>query len=294
MRIDPLHLREIVRSALREDIGWGDRTTGSVLPAPPMEATGWISTREDCVVAGVDVAMAIFSILSPQARCTATAADGDAVKAGDRILSIDADAATILSGERTALNFLMRMSGIATATRTYVRLVEGSGVKIVDTRKTAPGLRLLDKFAVRAGGGSNHRFGLDDGILIKDNHITLAGGIRAAVVRARAAAPHPMRVQVEIHDLDQLEVAIESGADAVLLDNMPPKDLRKAVKIAGGRVILEASGGISEKTVKQVAETGVNLISIGALTHSPKAIDMTMDVAAREVAQPDENDEEGD
>jgi nicotinate-nucleotide pyrophosphorylase (carboxylating) len=282
MIIDPLHLREIVRHALREDIGWGDRTTRSVLPQPPMDAIGNIFTREDCVVAGTGVAEMIFTILSSAARTTSHAADGDAVKAGDRIFTVDADAATILSGERTALNFLMRMSGIATLTRRYVRLVEGTNAKIVDTRKTAPGLRLLDKFAVVAGGGRNHRFGLDDGILIKDNHIALAGGIRAAVVRAKAAAPHPMRIEVEVRDLEQLQIAIDSGADTVLLDNMSIDDIRRAVEIASGRVMLEASGGINEENVKAIAETGVDLISIGALTHSPRSIDMTLDVAPRE------------
>jgi nicotinate-nucleotide pyrophosphorylase (carboxylating) len=288
MIIDPLHLREIVRHALREDIGWGDRTTRSVLPQPPMEATGNIFTREDCVVAGIGVAEMIFSILSGAARTTSHAADGDAVKAGDRIFTVDADAATILSGERTALNFLMRMSGIATVTRRFVRLVEDTKAKIVDTRKTAPGLRLLDKFAVRAGGGCNHRFGLDDGILIKDNHIALAGGIRAAVVRAKAAAPHPMRIEVEVRNLEQLQTAIESGTDSILLDNMSVDDMRKAVEIAAGHVTLEASGGITEENVRAVAETGVDLISIGAITHSPRAIDMTLDVAPREHDESDD------
>jgi len=282
MTIDPLHLREIARNALREDIGWGDRTTRAVLPQPPTDATGHIITREDCIVAGIQVAEVIFAILSPSARTTANAADGDAVEAGDRIFTVDADAATILSGERTALNFLMRMSGIATATRRLVRRVEGTKAAIVDTRKTAPGLRLLDKFAVKAGGGRNHRFGLDDGILIKDNHITLAGGIMAAVVRARSEAPHPMRIEVEVRDLEQLEKAVEAGADAVLLDNMTLDELRRAVEIAGGRVLLEASGGIDEGNVREVAETGVDLISIGAITHSPRAIDMSMAVAPRE------------
>jgi nicotinate-nucleotide pyrophosphorylase (carboxylating) len=282
MKIDPLHLREIVRGALREDLGWGDRTTLSVLPHPPIAATGWITTREDCVVAGIEVATAIFTQLSPSARCTAPAADGDLVQAGERFFVVDADAATILAGERTALNFLMRMSGIATATRTLVRAVEGTKARIVDTRKTAPGIRLLDKFAVAAGGGSNHRFGLDDGILIKDNHIALSGGIRAALVRARAAAPHTMRIEVEVHTLEELETAVEGGADAVLLDNMSIEEMRRAVEIAGGRVLLEASGGINEENIRSVAETGVDLISIGALTHSVKAIDMSMRVAARE------------
>jgi nicotinate-nucleotide pyrophosphorylase (carboxylating) len=282
MKIDPLHLREIVRSTLREDLGWGDRTTQSVLPHPPIAATGWITTREDCVVAGIEVATAIFTQLSPSARCTALAADGDLVQAGERFFVVDADAATILSGERTALNFLMRMSGIATATRALVRAVEGTKASIVDTRKTAPGIRLLDKFAVAAGGGRNHRFGLDDGILIKDNHIALSGGIRAALVRARASAPHTMRIEVEVHTQEELETALEGGADAVLLDNMSVEEMRRAVEIAGGRVILEASGGINEGNIRSVAETGVDLISIGALTHSVKAIDMSMRVAAGE------------
>ncbi len=294
MNIDPLHLREIVRNALREDIGWGDRTTRSVLPQPPMDASGWISVREDCVVAGVSVATMVFTLLSAAARCSAAAADGDAVEGGDRILTVDADAGTILSGERTALNFLMRMSGIASATRRLVRMVEGTGAAIVDTRKTAPGLRLLDKFAVAAGGGRNHRFGLDDGILIKDNHIALAGGIRAAVVRAKAAAPHPMRVQVEVRSLEQLHKAIESGAEAALLDNMAPHELRQAVDLArgegggGGHVIMEASGGIGEHNIREVAESGVDLISVGAITHSPRAIDMTMSVAPREAEESDD------
>lgn len=285
MRIDPIHLREIVRNMLREDIGWGDRTTLSVLPHPPIEATGWITANEDCVAAGIEMATAIFTQLSPSARCTALAADGDVVQAEERFFTVDADAATILSGERTALNFLMRMSGIATATRNLVRAVEGTGAAIVDTRKTVPGMRLLDKLAVLAGGGRNHRFGLDDGILIKDNHIVLAGGIRAALVRARAAAPHTMNIEVEVHDLEELKTAIESGADAVLLDNMTNEDMLRAVEIAAGRVQLEASGGINEENIRAVAETGVDLISVGALTHSVKAIDMSMRVAPRETAE---------
>ena len=286
--LDPLHLREIVRNSLREDIGWGDRTTRAVLPHPPADATGYIVVREDCVVAGIQVAEAIFAALSPQARTTANAADGDAVKAGDRIFTVDADAGTILSGERTALNFLMRMSGIATATRRMVRQIEGTGAEIVDTRKTVPGMRLLDKFAVSAGGGRNHRFGLDDGILIKDNHIALAGGIRAAVVRARSVAPHTMRIEIEANDVEQLENAIEAGADVVLLDNMDVPTLRRAVEVAAGRVILEASGGITEQNVREVAESGVNLISVGALTHSPRSIDMSMSVAPRETDASDD------
>jgi nicotinate-nucleotide pyrophosphorylase (carboxylating) len=185
----------------------------------------------------------------------------------------------LLSGERTALNFLRHLSGIATATRRLTELLDGTGARLVDTRKTTPGLRALEKYAVRAGGGHNHRTGLFDGILIKDNHIKLAGGIAAAVRRAREAAPHTIRIEVEVENLAQLDEALEAGVELVLLDNMPTEMMREAVKQAGGRMLLEASGNIDEARIRAVAETGVDLISVGAITHSAPALDISMDIA---------------
>ena len=189
-------------------------------------------------------------------------------------------AASILAAERVALNYMMRLSGIASLTRKYVDAVEGTGVSILDTRKTTPGLRTMEKYAVRVGGGSNHRAGLDDGILIKDNHIAAAGNVAEAVARARAAAPHGLKVEVEVQDLDQLDEAISAGAEAILLDNMSPQLVREAVTRAGGKALLEASGGIKLDNLKEYAETGVDLISVGALTHSARAIDLSLEVEA--------------
>ena len=274
--MEPWQLEALVARFLEEDIGRGDRTTEAVVPeALPGRAR--IESREEAVVAGLEVARICFSTLGevvwhPQVR------DGDRVSPGDTLARVEGPMRVLLTAERTALNLLQRLSGIATMTRRYVDAVGTSPTQVVDTRKTTPGLRTLEKYAVRVGGGSNHRAGLDDGILIKDNHIAAAGSVAEAVARARAAAPHGLKVEVEVQDLDQLDEAISAGAEAILLDNMSPQLVREAVTRAGGKALLEASGGITLGTVSEYAETGVDLISIGALTHSVRAIDLSLEV----------------
>lgn len=269
-------MEALVERFLDEDIGHGDRTTDAVVPED-LGGRARIESRENAVIAGLDVARVCFSALGeviwqPQVR------DGDRVGPGDVVARVEGPMRALLTAERTALNLLQRLSGIATMTRRYVDAVGTSPAQVVDTRKTTPGLRALEKYAVRVGGGSNHRAGLDDGILIKDNHIAAAGNVAQAVARARAAAPHGLKVEVEVQDLDQLDEAISAGAEAILLDNMSPQMVREAVTRAGGKALLEASGGITLETISEYAETGVDLISVGALTHSVRAIDLSLEV----------------
>lgn len=274
-KLDLLRVEPIVRTALEEDIGNGDITTILTVPEHT-QAEARIISKSAGVLAGIEVARLVFAILDPEVTFKCRVEDGSRLKPGMVIATLKGKATTILSGERVALNFLQRMSGIATLTHEYVRRVSHTKAKIVDTRKTAPGLRYLDKYSVTVGGGFNHRFGLYDGILIKDNHIAAAGGITAAVRAAKRGAPHTLRIEVEVTNLEQLREAIDSGADAVLLDNMPVDMLRKAVEFAPGGIILEASGGITLDNVAEIAETGVDLISVGALTHSAAALDLSM------------------
>ncbi len=276
MSLPRLPLQEIVRRALQEDLGTGDITSEATIPAG-LEAEAVVAAREPGVLAGLPAALEVFTQVDPGLTLRPEAADGQRLQAGSRVLYLSGKARSLLAGERVALNFLQRMSGIATATSRLVTLVEGTGARVVDTRKTAPGLRLLDKYAVRQGGGSNHRFGLYDAVLIKDNHVMAAGGVGAAVRSARARAGHMVKIEVEVDTLDQLEEALEAGADLVLLDNMPPETLREAVRRTAGRAALEASGGIDEATIRSVAESGVQMISVGALTHSVKALDLALD-----------------
>lgn len=278
MRLDPLIVREHLARFLAEDVGRGDITTSLVVPDTSGRAR--VEAREDCVVAGLEVAQACFELVAGEPiSWEPNLADGDRTSAGATIVKLEARLAAILTGERTALNLLQRMSGVATATRSYVEAIAGTSARIVDTRKTVPGLRLFDKYAVRCGGGSNHRFGLDDGILIKDNHIASVGGdVAEAVHRARARAPHGLKIEIEVTELDGLQEAISAGADLVLLDNFSPEAIRDAVAAAGGKVLLEASGGIVLDNVRTYAEAGVDLISIGALTHSAPAIDLALEV----------------
>ncbi len=276
MSLPRLLLKDIVRRALAEDLGTGDITSEATIPEA-LEAEAVVVAREPGVLAGLPVAAEVFSQVDPNLALRAEAADGQRLEAGSRVLRLRGRARSLLAGERVALNFLQRMSGIATATARLVSLVEGTGARVVDTRKTAPGLRLLDKYAVRQGGGANHRFGLYDAVLIKDNHVMAAGGVGPAVRSARARAGHAVRIEVEVDTLNQLEEALEAGADLILLDNMPPARLREAVRRAAGRAMLEASGGIDEATIRAVAESGVQIISVGALTHSVKALDLALD-----------------
>ena len=263
---------------LAEDVGRGDWTTDAVVPAHA-RGEALIQTREPAIVAGAEVARMVFELASPECAWEGVA-DGEQVDPGASIATVKGPARALLTAERTALNLLSRLCGIATFTRSFVDQARGTPARIVDTRKTTPGLRVLEKAAVVSGGGSNHRFGLDDGILIKDNHIAAAGSITTAVERARVAAPFGLLVEVEVQDLDGLDEALAAGAQAVLLDNMGPELVREAVGRAGGKVLLEASGGIDLGNVRSYAETGVDIISIGALTHSAPSIDLTMELTS--------------
>ena len=274
-----LLVAEVVRAALAEDLGRGGDVTSQACVPADARLRCVFAARRPGVAAGLDCARLAVLALDPAADFKAMAADGDQIAAGDRIAWVDANARALLAAERTALNLLGRLSGIATLTRAYVDAVEGTGARIVDTRKTTPGLRALEKYAVRCGGGVNHRFGLDDAILIKDNHIAACGSVAEAVRRARAAAGHLMKVEVEIDGLDQLEAALEHGPDVVMLDNFSLVDLAEAVRLTAGRARLEASGGVTLETVRAIAETGVDVISVGALTHSASVLDIGLDAA---------------
>ncbi len=268
---------EAVRRALDEDLGLsGDITSEATVPADAV-ARAVIAARKPGVSAGVDVAAAAFAALDAGVSFTAEMPDGSALRPGDVVARIEGPARSILAAERVALNFMGRMSGIATMTRRYVDAIAGTSAHIVCTRKTTPGLRAFEKYAVRAGGGMNHRFGLFDAVLIKDNHVAAAGGVAAAVGMAKARAGHMVKVEVEVDTLDQLDEALAAGAEIVLLDNMGPDVLREAVSRARGRAVTEASGGISLETVRAVAEAGVDLISVGALTHSAPVLDLGLD-----------------
>lgn len=270
-------IEHTLRKALEEDLGAGDLTTDAIID-PDRQGRASLLAREAMVLAGLHVFTRVFRLLSNEMMFENYFGEGQHVPEGEKICRITGPAHAILKGERTALNFLQRMSGIATLTKRYVDRVGSQKVRLVDTRKTAPGLRLFDKYAVRMGGGFNHRLGLYDGILIKDNHISTAGSITNAVQLARQGSPHTIKVEVEVEDLKALEEAIEAGADAVLLDNMSPPMLRKAVKLAQGRVLLEASGGINLENIEEMAKTGVDIISVGALTHSAKAVDVSLEM----------------
>ncbi len=268
----------IARAALLEDIGGaGDLTSDAIVP---LDATAGmtLSARQSGVVAGLDVAKHAFRLIDPSIGFEIHRPDGANVAAGEAIATVSGPARGLLAAERTALNFLCHLSGIATATAALVLAVRAHEARIVCTRKTTPGLRALEKYAVRAGGGSNHRFGLDDAILVKDNHIAIAGGICPAVERARAHAGHMVKIEVEIDTLDQLEEVLALGVDAVLLDNMSPEDLTRAVRIVAGRAVTEASGRINAETAAAVASTGVDLISVGWITHSAPIMDIGLDM----------------
>ena len=266
---------EIIANALREDIGEGDVTTDTVCPEDSL-STAEIRAKEKGIVAGNPFAERVFRKLSPDVRIEVLKKDGDRVEPGDIISKIEGPTRAILSGERLALNIMQRLSGIATETARYETLCKGLRVKILDTRKTAPGLRMLDKYAVSVGGGQNHRMGLFDGVLIKDNHIAQAGGITQAVSLVREKHGGKYEIEVETADLDQVREALDSGVDIIMLDNMSPNEMREAVALIGGRARTEASGGVTLDTVREIAETGVDYISVGALTHSARALDIAL------------------
>ncbi len=275
-------IRPIVEAALAEDLGRaGDITSQACIPAGT-RFDGVFRARRPGRLAGLACARLAIVALDPGSRFEAGAADGDAVEAATVLARVAGDARAVLAAERVALNLLQRLSGVASLTAAYVAAVEGTSARITDTRKTTPGLRALEKYAVRCGGGVNHRFGLDDAILIKDNHVAACGGVAKAIERARAAAGHLVRVEAEVDGLDQFDEAVAAGPDVIMLDNFGLDDLREAVRRAqthraGGRVVLEASGGVSLETVRAIAQTGVDVISVGALTHSAPALDIGLD-----------------
>jgi nicotinate-nucleotide pyrophosphorylase (carboxylating) len=274
-----LLVEPIVRQALIEDLGRaGDITSDAIAPADCIARTV-MASREAGVVAGLDVAALAFRLMDPAIRVTVTTADGQRVPAGAKVATIEGPARGMLSAERVALNFVSRLSGVATATARFVAAVAHTRTRIVCTRKTTPLMRSLEKYAVRAGGGANHRFGLDDAALIKDNHVAIAGGVAEAIRRVRGHVGHLVKIEVEVDTLAELEEALGAGVDAVLLDNMALDDLRRAVKMVKGRAISEASGRASLETVAVIAETGVDLISVGWLTHSAPILDIGLDYA---------------
>jgi nicotinate-nucleotide pyrophosphorylase (carboxylating) len=277
--LSPLVIQDAVKRALDEDLGRaGDVTSSATLPEG-IAAKAKLVARKAGTIAGLPCAARAFRTLAPNIRFDAKARDGDSVIAGTTLAMIEGPAIAILSGERVALNFLGHLSGIATLTAAYAAKIAHTKAKITDTRKTTPGLRALEKYAVRCGGGVNHRFGLDDAVLIKDNHIAVAGGVGKALDAARAAVGHLMKVEIEVDTLDQLKQVLASGkADVVLLDNMDTKSLREAVALCKGKIVTEASGGVTLESVAAIAETGVDVISSGALTHSAPSLDVALDI----------------
>lgn len=273
-----LLIEPLVRAALLEDMAHGGDLTTDAIAAPSVTARAAFVARKEGVVAGNACAELAFRLLDPTARYECSHADGTAVAAGTVIATVEASARAVLSAERTALNFMCRLSGIASATRTLVDLVAGTTAKIACTRKTTPGLRVLEKAAVAAGGGVNHRFGLDDAVLVKDNHIALAGGIAPAVRAVRARTGHLVKIEVEVDTLEQLAELLEDPVDAVLLDNMTPAQLQEAVRMIGGRMIAEASGNVNAGNVAAIAQAGVDVISVGWITHSAPALDIGLDI----------------
>jgi len=278
-----MNIREIVARALAEDLGTGDVTTQALFRTHvPASGTIVAEEPEGLVLAGLAVAVEVFAQVDPSLTCTPSFADGDRVPAGAAVLTVTGDGRSILKGERVALNFLQRLSGIATLTAKFCDAVKGFKTRIIDTRKTTPGLRALEKWAVTLGGGANHRYGLADGILIKDNHLALAGGdVARACRQARERAPHGLKIEVEVQSLDVVQAALDGGADIILLDNMKVPAIRKAVEMIKGRATIEVSGGVTLGNVREIAAAGPDLISVGALTHSAPAARFSMDIVPR-------------
>lgn len=271
------HIDELIDIALKEDIGLGDITTENLISAD-LQGAATIVAKEELTICGFDVARKVFERLDPQINFTPYFSDGDVVLKGQKVLKIEGRMTALLMGERTALNFMQRLSGISTLTRSYVKLVKNSKVRLVDTRKTTPGLRSLEKYAVRMGGGSNHRTGLFDGVLIKDNHIAACGGIKNALNQIRSKISHLIKIEIETESLDDVKEALAAGADVIMLDNMSLEQIEEAVKIINGRALVEVSGGVTAARLSKLAVTGVDLISVGALTHSAKAVDLSMKI----------------
>ena len=278
---DNFDLNRFVKDVLAEDLGNGGDVTSAVTIAPDARFTAEMNARQPIVVAGIEIAAAFFRTMEAEVEIEALAADGERVGAGAVLLRLSGNARAMLTAERSALNTLQHLSGIATLTRQYVDAIEGTGAVVLDTRKTIPGLRALDKFAARMGGAENHRMRLDDGVLIKDNHVAVCGGVAEAVRRAKAANTG-LQIQVEVDRIEQIEPALAAGAERLLLDNMDPAMLREAVRVAAGRVPLEASGGVTLQTIRSLAETGVNFISVGRITQSAPAVDIGLDYSLQQ------------
>jgi nicotinate-nucleotide pyrophosphorylase (carboxylating) len=277
--LPPLLYEDLVRRALAEDLGRaGDVTTDAIVPVDA-DATARVVARAEGRVAGIAPSAAAFRLLEARCAMEIEVRDGDDVAAGQTLFTIRGPARAVLTAERTALNVLGHLSGIATLTRAFVHAIEGTGARVTCTRKTTPGLRAVEKYAVRCGGGASHRFGLDDAVLIKDNHLAVAGGVRKAVELARASVGHLVSVELEVDTLDQLAEGLEVGVDAVLLDNMDPGTLRRAVEMVAGRCTTEASGGVTLATAREIAEAGVDLLSVGALTHSAPSLDVSLEIS---------------
>jgi nicotinate-nucleotide pyrophosphorylase (carboxylating) len=272
------NLEDFVRRVLAEDLGSGGDVTSNATIAPDAHFTAEMNSREAIVLAGLDIAAAFFRSLDPQVEIDQPASDGERVAPGATLMRLSGNARAMLAAERCALNTLQHLSGIATLVRRYVDAIEGTGAVLIDTRKTIPGLRSLEKYAVRMGGAQNHRMRLDDGVLIKDNHVAVCGGVAEAVGKAKSANTE-LEVQVEVDRIDQIEPALAAGADRLLLDNMPPPILREAVALVAGRVPLEASGGVNLDTIRAIAETGIDYISVGRITQSAPAVDIGLDYA---------------
>ena len=268
-------IQHLIEIALKEDIGPGDITTDNLV-GPDLEGRGVIIAKEPLVIAGLDIAKQVFEQLDPKVIFKPDYSDGDAVKDGETIANVDGKLRALLAGERTALNFIQRLSGIATYVRSYVDELTHKSVRLVDTRKTAPGWRVLEKYAVRAGGAHNHRMGLYDGVLIKDNHIAACGGIKEAVNRIRTKVSHLVKIEVEVSDLDQVKDALDASVDVIMLDNMDIQQIKEAIAFIDGKAVVEVSGGITRSGLKRLADTGVDIISVGALTHSASSVDISM------------------
>ncbi|MDD6645235.1 MAG: carboxylating nicotinate-nucleotide diphosphorylase [Oscillospiraceae bacterium] len=277
MMLNQFYVDDLIKSALKEDINYIDITTDNLIPQE-QEGEAKFLAKAEGVLCGIDVAIRVFTLIQPDFQYEIFINDGEYVKKGDIIATVKGKTRTILKGERTALNLLQHMSGIATMTNRIVKIVEGTNASIADTRKTLPGLRPIQKYAVTVGGGKNHRYNLSDAAMLKDNHIDAGGGITGAVKKLRSKLGHMAKVELEVRNLDELKEALSVDVDVIMLDNMDNETMKKAVEITNGKALLEASGGITEETIRGVAETGVDIISIGALTHSVKAFDISLKI----------------
>ena len=277
--INSIYVDNIIKTALLEDINYLDVTTDYLIPDDQVNTARFLA-KDNGVLCGIDVALRVFRILQPEGfEATVYKHDGDVLEKGDIIAEIKGKTRTLLKGERTALNLIQHMSGVATATSRAVKIIEGTNASIADTRKTLPGLRPLQKYAVTVGGGKNHRYNLSDAAMLKDNHVDAGGGIANAVAKLRKKLGHMTKIELEVRNLDELGQALEAGVDVIMLDNMSVEQMREAVEITGGRALLEASGGITDETLRAIAETGVDIISMGAITHSVKAFDISLKIA---------------